>query len=106
MCQTLPCRSTFYYNIDGIYYDNIIMYYSSRPAPLQERKGLVSCLYASCTATARSAAQSDRLRHLKYGGAIPNALADQPGNLLMLAPAHTLINQLLDLHECRFAHSA
>ena len=69
------------------------------------RKGLVSCLYATCTAAARSAAQSDRsmspLRLCGYWYA-GRPIRGPPfwfNKRVGLSLPRVLTNQVLDLHE-------
>ena len=69
------------------------------------RKGLVSCLYATCTAAARSAAQSDRstspliLCGYWYAGRPIRGPLFLFNKRLGLSLPRVLTNQVLDLHE-------
>ena len=69
------------------------------------RKGLVSCLYATCTAVARSAAQSDRstspliLYGYWYAGRPIRGPLFLFNKRLGLSLPRVLTNQVLDLHE-------
>ena len=69
------------------------------------RKGLVSCLYATCTAAARSAAQSDRstspliLCSYWHAGRSIRGPVFLFNKRLGLSLPRVLTNQVLDLHE-------
>ena len=94
-------------------YTDAYQSHSTHPPPLvwraspfaRGRKGLVSCLYTTCTAAARSAAQSDRstspliLRGYWYAGRPIRGPLFLFNKRLGLSLPRVLTNQVLDLYE-------